>query len=162
VTALDASAKRLERLTQNLDRCGLQAEIVAADALEWEPDGQFDAILLDAPCTATGTCRRHPDVLHRISPRQIGEMAELQARLMARAAGWLAPGGVLVYAVCSLEPEEGEGQAAPAGLVADPIRQDELPAGLAPTVAGHLRTDPGMLRDSGGLDGFFISRWKRV
>jgi 16S rRNA (cytosine967-C5)-methyltransferase len=160
VTALDASERRLERLRQNLARTGLAAEIVAADALTWESERQFDAVLLDAPCTATGTCRRHPDVLHRISARQIAEMAELQARLLERAARWVRPGGRLVYAVCSLEREEGEAQAERVPLAPAPITADELPAGLARTPAGWLRTDPGMLAESGGLDGFFIARWQ--
>lgn len=160
VTALDISAKRLERVSQNLARTSLTAEIVAADALEWEPTDRFDAILLDAPCTATGTCRRHPDVLHRITGTQIRDMAELQARLIERAFGWLEPGGRLVYAVCSLEREEGEDQVADVALTLDPIRADELPASLAPTTEGWLRTDPGMLAEAGGLDGFFIARWR--
>ena len=116
VTAVDASDQRLDRLRENLRRTGLAAKIWIADALEWEPAEPFDAILLDAPCTATGTCRRHPDVLHRIGLRQIVEMAELQARLLERAQRWLAPGGRLVYAVCSLEREEGEEQAAKVDL----------------------------------------------
>ena len=160
VTSLDVSDRRLDHLRDNLRRTGLAAEIVVADALEWEPETRFDAILLDAPCTATGTCRRHPDVLHRIGERQIAEMAELQRRLIERATGWLAPGGTLVYSVCSLESEEGEGQGMPAGLVPVPIEADELPAGLKPSADGWLRTDPGMLPDAGGLDGFFIARWK--
>ena len=160
VTSLDVSDRRLDHLRDNLRRTGLAAEIVVADALEWVPETRFDAILLDAPCTATGTCRRHPDVLHRIGERQIAEMAELQRRLIERATGWLAPGGTLVYSVCSLESEEGEGQGMPAGLVPVPIEADELPAGLAPSADGWLRTDPGMLPDAGGLDGFFIARWK--
>ena len=160
VTSLDVSDRRLDHLRDNLGRTGLAAEIVVADALEWVPETRFDAILLDAPCTATGTCRRHPDVLHRIGERQIAEMAELQRRLIERATGWLAPGGMLVYSVCSLEREEGEGQGMPAGLVPVPIEADELPAGLAPSADGWLRTDPGMLPDAGGLDGFFIARWK--
>ena len=161
VTSLDKSAKRLDRLIENLERTGLAAEIVAADALTWEPGATWDAILLDAPCTATGTCRRHPDVLHRIGPSQIAEMAALQAALLARAAGWLAPGGTLVYATCSLEPEEGEAQAAKVALDPLPICVDELPAGLVPTPQGWLRTDPGMLPDAGGLDGFFAARFRR-
>jgi len=160
VTALDISAKRLTLLRQNLHRTGLAAEIVTANALEWEPDAPFDAILLDAPCTATGTARRHPDVIHRIRPRQIEDLAAVQAKLLARAAGWLAPGGQLVYAVCSLEREEGEGQTLFLPLAPDPILPAELPAGLEPTAQGWLRTDPGMLADAGGMDGFFIGRWK--
>ena len=161
VTSVDKSLKRLDRLVENLDRTGLSAEVVAADALAWEPGRTWDAILLDAPCTATGTARRHPDVVHRIGPRQIEEMAELQAALTERAAGWLAPGGTLVFATCSLEPEEGEMQAARVGLELHPIRPAELPAGLAPTREGWLRTDPGMLAEAGGLDGFFAARWRR-
>ena len=160
VTALDASARRLERVDQNLARTGLSAEVVEADALTWEPPALFDAVLLDAPCTATGTCRRHPDVLHRIGLRQIGEQAELQAALLERAVSWVKPGGTLVYAVCSLEPEEGEAQAATVALTPDPIRADELPAGIAPSADGYVRTDPGMLAEAGGLDGFFIARWR--
>lgn len=160
VTALDISAKRLERVSANLARCGLSADIVAADALVWEPVAPFDAVLLDAPCTATGTCRRHPDVLHRIGPAQIADMAELQQRLLQRAQSCLAPGGRLVYAVCSLEGEEGEGQAATVTLAPDPIRPEELPAGLQPTPEGWLRTDPGLLAKTGGMDGFFIARWR--
>jgi len=160
VASLDVSDRRLDYLRDNLRRTGLAAEIVVADALEWQPQAPFDAILLDAPCTATGTCRRHPDVLHRIGERQIAEMAELQRALIDRAASWLAPGGTLVYSVCSLEREEGEGQAPPPSLAPVPIDAGELPGGLAPT-DGYLRTDPGMLPDAGGLDGFFIARWRR-
>jgi 16S rRNA (cytosine967-C5)-methyltransferase len=163
VTALDMSKRRLELLKDNLRRTGLTASPVRADALTWEPKHRFDAILIDAPCTATGTCRRHPDVLHRIGKGQIPEMAELQRALVARAAGWLNPGGVLVYAVCSLEGEEGEAQAAwidaELGLDPKPIAAEELPPGLAPTAQGWLRTHPGMLAEVGGLDGFFVGRW---
>lgn len=161
VTALDLSKRRLDLLKDNLKRTGLKASPIRADALTWEPKHQFDAILLDAPCTATGTCRRHPDVLHRIGPRQIAEMAELQAALIERAASWLKPGGVLVYAVCSLEREEGEEQAARVALEPMPIRPDELPAALSPTPQGWLHTHPGMMAAEGGLDGFFIARWRK-
>ena len=161
VTAIDASGRRLERVEQNLKRTGLSAKIIVGDALHWQPGELFDAVLLDAPCSATGTCRRHPDVLHRIGPRQIAEQTDLQAALLERAVSWVKPGGTLVYAVCSLEPEEGEAQAAKVGLTLDPIRADELPAGLLPSADGYLRTDPGMLAAEGGLDGFFIARWTR-
>ena len=165
VTALDSSKRRLELLKDNLKRTGLKASPVRADALEWEPKHRFDAILIDAPCTATGTCRRHPDVLHRIGARQIPEMVELQRALAAKAAEWLNPGGVMVYAVCSLEAEEGEEQAAwinaELGLAPKPITPEELPASLAPTPEGWLRTHPGMLADQGGLDGFFVGRWRK-
>ncbi len=163
VTALDSSKRRLELLKDNLKRTGLKASPVRADALTWEPKHRYDAILIDAPCTATGTCRRHPDVLHRIGARQIPELVELQRALTAKAAEWLNPGGVLVYAVCSLEVEEGEQQAAwidaELGLTPAPITPEELPAGLTATPEGWLRTHPGMLADQGGLDGFFVARW---
>lgn len=160
VTALDVSKRRLELLRDNLKRTNLKAGIVRADALTWEPRHKFDAILLDAPCTATGTARRHPDVLHRIGPRQIAEMAELQAALLAKAQDWLKPGGTLVYAVCSLEDAEGPGQTAKVALAPMPVTPDETATDISPTAEGWLRTDPGMLRDAGGLDGFFIARWR--
>ncbi|GGD57801.1 RsmB/NOP family class I SAM-dependent RNA methyltransferase [Croceicoccus mobilis] len=165
VTALDISDRRLKLLKENLKRTGLKARSVTADALKWEPDQKFDAILLDAPCTATGTCRRHPDVLHRIFPAQIGELAELQRALIERAATWLKPNGQLVYAVCSLESEEGEEQALWATQSLDlelvPVKAEELPESVSPTAEGWLRTDPGMLADSGGMDGFFAARFTR-
>ncbi len=161
VTALDNSKRRLERLRDNLKRIGLEAEVVQADVLAWEPEAQFDAILLDAPCTATGTARRHPDVLHRIGPRQIEEMTALQEKMLARASGWLKPGGQLVYAVCSLEVEEGEEQADKVALTPVPVTGSELPEGLEPSAEGWVRTDPGMLADVGGLDGFFVGRWQK-
>jgi len=165
VTALDSSKRRLELLKDNLKRTGLKASPVRADALTWEPKHRFDAILIDAPCSATGTCRRHPDVLHRIGKGQIADMVELQRSLLAKAAEWLNPGGTLVYAVCSLEAEEGEEQAVWAnetlGLAAVPVTAEELPAGLVPTPEGWLRTHPGMLADKGGLDGFFVARWMK-
>lgn len=162
VTALDISKRRLDLLKDNLKRTGLKAGTIRADALAWEPKHQFDAILLDAPCTATGTARRHPDVLHRIGARQIAEMAELQAALLERAVGWLKPGGVLVYATCSLEAEEGEAQAGHVPLDLLPIRAEDLPEGITPTSEGWLRTDPAMLADAGGLDGFFVARWRQA
>ncbi len=161
VTALDINERRLERLRENLQRTGLEAEIVVADALAYTPGKAFDAILLDAPCTATGTCRRHPDVLHRIGEDELAETTTLQAALLRRAVGWLPEGGTLVYAVCSLEDEEGAGQAARVALEPVPIGAAELPAGLQPTPEGWLRTDPGMLAEHGGLDGFFVARWKK-
>lgn len=159
VTALDKSARRTERLAENLNRSGLSADVVVADALTWTPAAPFDAILLDAPCSATGTCRRHPDVLHRQAG--LGELTTLQATLLERAAGWLAPGGKLVYAVCSLEPQEGEQQAvAFTGLSPDPVTDAELPEGITAS-SSHFRTDPGMLADHGGIDGFFAARWSK-
>lgn len=163
VVAVDSSAKRLARLEENLDRTGLEAGIAQGDIRGWEPGAAADAVLLDAPCSATGIFRRHPDVLHRIEPRQVAEMAALQADLLARAAAWVKPGGTLVYATCSLEPAEGEEQVAAflsahPGWTIDPARTDELPPGIAPTEAGFIRTLPGTLADAGGLDGFFVAR----
>ena len=167
VTAVDVSESRLARLRKNLERTRLSAEVVAADLLAWQPSAPADAVLLDAPCSATGIFRRHPDVLHRVRPSLIAEMAALQARLLDRAAAWVKPGGVLVFATCSLEPEEGESQldrflASHAGFAIEPVRPDELPEGLAPRPDGSLRILPGALFAQGGLDGFFIARLRRA
>ena len=167
VTAVDISESRLARLRDNLDRTGLKAEVVAADLLEWAPAEPADAVLLDAPCSATGIFRRHPDVLHRVRPSLISEMAELQTRLFARAAPWVKPGGVLVFSTCSLEPKEGEAQlahflVAHPDFAIEPVRTEELPEGVAPRADGSLRLLPGALADVGGMDGFFIARLRRV
>jgi 16S rRNA (cytosine967-C5)-methyltransferase len=166
VTAVDVSESRLARLHENLERTGLGAEVIAADLLGWAPAAPADAVLLDAPCSATGIFRRHPDVLHRVRPSLIREMAELQGRLLARAADWVRPGGTLVFSTCSLEPEEGEAQlAAFLGARSDyailPVRPEELPDGVMPRADGSLRLLPGTLADAGGLDGFFIARLVR-
>ena len=163
VTAVDASKSRLARLRENLDRTHLQAKLVQADALQWTPAQQFDAILLDAPCSATGTFRRHPEVLYRARPQIISENTDLQFRLLANATQWLKPGGTLVYSVCSLEPQEGEKVidrflAAQSGLVpADPANLPEF----VPAHSGSVRILPGMLEREGGLDGFFMVRLVR-
>jgi len=165
VSAVDQSKKRLERLSENLARTGLSAEAVAADLRQWTPPEPVDAILLDAPCTATGIYRRHPDVLHRIGPRQIAELAELQAELLARAAGWLNPGGVIVYATCSLERAEGEEQierflaARNDFRIMPPEPGDSMAGIVAPQ--GWLRTLPESWMDEGGVDGFFVARMVR-
>ncbi|WP_344699309.1 RsmB/NOP family class I SAM-dependent RNA methyltransferase [Sphingomonas limnosediminicola] len=162
VTAVDASGSRLERLRQNLDRTHLNATLVEANALTWAPDRQFDAILLDAPCSATGTFRRHPEILYRARRDIIASSAELQSKLIARAAQWLKPGGALIYAVCSLEPEEGERQVeALPELSVDPPKPGELPDFASASPAGWVRILPGLLQDQGGLDGFFIARLVR-
>ena len=163
VVAVDSSAKRLERLRTNMERTGLSADVVQGDIRSWAPEGQADAVLLDAPCSATGIFRRHPDVLHRIEPRQIAEMSALQAELLARAAFWVKPGGTLIYATCSLEADEGEDQVSAfldhhAGWTIEPARADELPEAIAPDSNGFIRTLPGVLADAGGLDGFFVAR----
>ena len=166
VTALDASAARMARLRENLARTGLSAEAVVADALDWQPQRAFDAILLDAPCSATGTLRRHPDLPFAAAGRDLPGLAALQARLLDRALGWLAPGGRLVFCTCSLLPEEGEGQLAAAlarhpGLAADPV---DLP-GADPAWAasgGGLRIRPDHWADRGGIDGFFMVRLRHT
>jgi 16S rRNA (cytosine967-C5)-methyltransferase len=161
VTAVDASESRLGRLRDNLARTGLAAEIVAADVLDWHPPEPVDAILLDAPCSATGIFRRHPEVLHRLRPRTLADLAEGQKAMLERAAQWLKPGGTLVYSVCSLEPEEGEEVAAASNLAADPVRPGELPDAV-PLKGGFVRTLPGLWLDQGGCDGFFVARFSRT
>jgi 16S rRNA (cytosine967-C5)-methyltransferase len=164
VTAVDSSESRLARLRENLARTHLQSQLVVADALKWEPERTFDAILLDAPCSATGTFRRHPEVLFRAQPRTIAASAELQQELLARASSWLRPGGTLVYSVCSLEPQEGE-EIIEAFLAArDDFVLDhapELPRFIRPSARGYVRVLPGLLEPEGGLDGFFIARLVR-
>jgi 16S rRNA (cytosine967-C5)-methyltransferase len=165
VTALDRSAGRLRRVTAGLARTGLAAETLAADAAHWADARTFDAVLLDAPCSATGTFRRHPDVLWNARPGDIAALSDVQAGLLASAAGRVTPGGRLLYSVCSLEPEEGEAQiraflAARADFSLDPIQTGEggAPAeSLAPE--GWLRILPHHM--AGGLDGFFIARLRR-
>ncbi len=166
VTALDSSESRLARLSENLARTQLSADIITGDALVWKPAAPADAVLLDAPCSATGIFRRHPDVLHRVRPSIIAETAALQTRLLNRAAEWVKPGGRLVYATCSLEPAEGEAQldrflAARSDYAIEPATAAELPDGVAAHDRGYVRTLPGMLADAGGLDGFFIARLRR-
>ena len=167
VLSVDQSQRRSERLRENLERTGLSANVIRADLTTWQPDQPADAILLDAPCSATGIFRRHPDVIHRVEARQIAELAELQATLLDRVAGWLKPGGKLIYATCSLEPSEGEAQIA-ALLERRPdmrplaIDEAALPSGIQPASANTLRTLPGVLADAGGLDGFFIASLSRT
>ncbi|RYH09661.1 RsmB/NOP family class I SAM-dependent RNA methyltransferase [Tropicimonas sp. IMCC6043] len=164
VTALDVSETRLARLRENLDRTGLRAEVVAADALEWTPKASFDAILLDAPCSATGTIRRHPDLPFAKDPAGIKPLVALQSQLIDRSVEMLAPGGRLVFCTCSLLPEEGEAQYAAAlerhtGLAPDASALAALD-GLDPdwrAGPAALRTTPEMWPERGGLDGFFIA-----
>ena len=165
VTAVDLSDVRLKRVRENLARTKLEAKLVAGDALTFS-DAPYDAVLLDAPCSATGIFRRHPDVLHRVRPRAVASMAERQQAMLARAASLVKPGGRLVYSVCSLEPEEGERVAdaflaSHSGFAIDPIRPEELPAGLMPDAAGRVRVLPGAFADQGGADGFFVVRFRR-
>jgi 16S rRNA (cytosine967-C5)-methyltransferase len=147
-------------LKANLARLHLKAECVLADATTWRPAQPFPAILLDAPCSATGTIRRHPDLLHLRKPRDIQTLAKLQDTLLDAAAEMLAPGGRLIYAVCSLQPEEGaariDSACARLGLKRDPLTLPELPEAVTP--AGDIRTTPAMWPNRGGLDGFFVAR----
>jgi len=163
-TALDLSRSRLGRLMENMDRVGLKAKMVVANAAVWSPDEQADVVLLDAPCSATGIFRRHPEVLHRARPRVIKELAEQQGQLLAHAATMVKPGGRLVYAVCSLERSEGEDVAAAfaaPGFVVDPVTAADLPDGFGPTAEGWLRVAPGTLAEAGGADGFFVAQFRR-
>ncbi len=165
VTALDLSEARMRRLSENLRRTGLAAETVMADALAWTPDAPFDAVLLDAPCTATGTIRRHPDLPLRTDGSGLPELIALQGRLLDRAFGWLAPGGTLVFCTCSLLRDEGEAQAdaflaRTPGAALAPIMSDEA---IPPEFVadGRLRTRPDQWAEFGGVDGFFAARFVR-
>ncbi len=161
VTAVDISAPRLRRLRENLVRLNLEAEAIQANAAEWAPPEPFDAVLLDAPCSASGTIRRNPDIPHLKSEADIAALARVQTRLLAHALSLVKPGGQLVYATCSLEPEEGEAQieallAARDDAAPVPIGAVELgvpPEAIAP--GGMLRTLPF---HAGGMDGFFAAR----
>ncbi len=169
VIAVDRSEKRLLRLKENLARLQLSAEVVCRDALSYAPPAKVPFVLLDAPCTATGTIRRHPDVQRLKTPEDMARMVELQRKLLDHVAtALLAPGGTLVYAVCSLQPEEAELQIEsllqrhPA-LCRVPIQPTEVggeEAFVSP--AGDLRCLPSLWPDLGGIDGFFAARLKSV
>jgi 16S rRNA (cytosine967-C5)-methyltransferase len=166
VTALDLSPARLDRVAANLARTGLSARLVAEDALS-HAGGSYEAILLDAPCSATGTIRRHPELPHIRDGSGLAELTKLQAQMIDRAATLLAPGGRLVYCTCSLLPAEGEDQVRAAlgrhaGLRPDPDAL-RLP-GVAPDWIGELglRLRPDYWADRGGMDGFFVAALRRV
>ncbi|MXN65153.1 MFS transporter [Stappia sp. GBMRC 2046] len=172
VTAIDISASRLKRLERNLARLGLKAAIVATDLRYFTPDDPYDAILLDAPCSATGTIRRHPDVAWSKTPLDIEMLAAVQEDLLTRAFAWLKPGGLMVFCTCSLEPEEGEKRieaflAATPNARRIPVKPAEI-GGIegAITPDGDLRTLPSLLPmdppEHGGLDGFFASRIEKT
>ena len=165
VTALDISAPRMARVEANLARTGLTATLVTADALHWQPEAPFDAILLDAPCSATGTIRRHPDLPFVKDGSELPSLTVLQSALIDRALGWLKPGGRLVFSTCSLLPEEGEAQLA-AALSRHPGVTVDRPAlsGVDPawwTPEGALRLHPDYWADKGGMDGFLLARLRK-
>lgn len=171
VTALDASRNRLKRLNANLERLRLRATLVEGDAAIWQPEELFDAVLLDAPCSSTGTVRRHPDVPWTKSMADVEKLAGVQRRLLAAAVKLVKPGGQIVFSNCSLDPLEGEQLyaeflAASDAVISDPVRFDEFPAlGAFLDDRGCLRTTPADLTLStpalSGLDGFFAARMKR-
>jgi 16S rRNA (cytosine967-C5)-methyltransferase len=164
VTAVERDPARLRTLQANLARLRLPAELILADATSWRPEKKFSAILLDAPCSATGTIRRHPDLLHLRHPRDIATLTKLQDDLLDAAAAHLAPGGRLIYAVCSLQPEEGPARIEAAqtrlGLRRAPLSLPAFPEAI--TKSGDLRTHPAQWPHHGGLDGFFVARLVRA
>ncbi len=167
VTAVDRDKRRLARLFENLERLGLKARAVAADATAFSPDAPADAVLLDAPCTATGTIRRHPDIPWLKQPADVSALAARQKQLLRAALAMTSAGGTLVYAVCSLQPEEGPDQVAAVlaegGVRRIPITGSEVP-GLVEAITedGDLRTLPCHMEADGGIDGFYIARLERV
>jgi 16S rRNA (cytosine967-C5)-methyltransferase len=168
VTALDRSARRLTRLQENLDRLTLSAELVAADASAWQPPHLYDKVLLDAPCSATGTLRRHPDVAWTKQPEDIGKLAAAQDRLLTAAALMTRPRGTLVFCTCSLQPEEGSARIdrflrSDARFRREPIEAGEV-GGLSELLSaeGDMRSLPCHLAEIGGMDGFFAARLYRI
>ena len=165
VTALDLSAKRLMAVERQSGAHGSRLRNRDRRSPQWDADKQYDAVLLDAPCTATGTFRRHPDVLHRIGARQIAELVALQTEMLDRAAAWVKPGGWLVYATCSLEPEEGEAQAE-SFLHRDPefhYRRRRNVAARRRVIAARPCPHPSsLLADKGGLGRFFVAGFIRA
>jgi 16S rRNA (cytosine967-C5)-methyltransferase len=167
VTAVERDPARVERLVANLEKWGVHADVITADATTWKPPAPFDAVLLDAPCSATGTIRRHPDVAHLKRKRDVESLVRCQDNLLDAAASMLRTDGRLIYAVCSLQPEEGAPRIAEAVRKGhfrhDPFRPEELAAlPEALTKEGFLRTHPGLWPDLGGMDGFFAARLIRV
>jgi 16S rRNA (cytosine967-C5)-methyltransferase len=164
VTAIDRSTRRLDRLVANLRRLDLAVSAMAADALTWRPEHPVDAVLLDAPCTATGAIRRHPDVAHLKHPEDVARLALVQENLLRAAVDMLRPGGTLVYCTCSLEPEEGPLQIeallrSGAPVEHRPIAPDEIGAAAEwVTPQGDLRTLPCHLAEYDGVDGFYAAR----
>lgn len=171
IVALDVSAARLVKLKDNFKRLKLKAQTVTCDVMDYQPDTLFDAVLLDAPCSATGTARKHPDIFSLKSPAQVSVMATLQKKMFKRAVGFLKPGGTLIYCTCSLQVEEGE-------AILSTITKDELPLDILPVTPaetggvseiiradGTIRTLPYHMRQGdpvfSGMDGFFIARFQK-
>jgi 16S rRNA (cytosine967-C5)-methyltransferase len=151
VTALDISENRLKRLRENLERLQLSAEIIVADVMKWQPPHLYDAILLDAPCSATGTLRRHPEIALLRSPQDVARLVATQHKMLRHAWDWLKPEGILTYVTCSLQPEEGEWQI------------DSFLKEINAEIIGEpLRTLPSHLADKGGMDGFYAVCLKKV
>lgn len=172
VTAVDGSRTRLVRLEENMRRLGLAVDVVCAEVAQWSPGHTFDVVLLDAPCSATGTIRRHPDLMRQKQVQDIARLALLQAGLLAQAATHVRPGGLLLYSTCSLEPEEGAAQveaflSANPQFRREPLSADELgaepgwitPLGDLRTLPFHLSLQPATLS---GLDGFYVARLRRL
>ena len=167
VIAVDIAPTRLEIVRENLDRLRFSAELVAADARDWRPREPAPFVFLDAPCTATGTIRRHPDLPWLKSAADVEICAGLQTELLDAAAAMTAPGGILVYAVCALEREECEEQiedfVARNGLFRrEPVNAAEVLAPKFVTAEGDLRTLPSCWAEKGGMDGFFAARLRRI
>lgn len=170
VTAVDQSPARMQRLQENMQRLQLEIQAITADLLQWQPDEAYeayDAILLDAPCSATGTIRRHPELPWIRTEKELKRLVQIQQKLLHRVVKWLKPGGTLLYAVCSLQPEEGERQIAElvksgkvklASISAEEAA--DQPDWLLPD--GTVRTLPSHLAGQGGMDGFFIARMRRL
>ncbi|MCZ6885548.1 MAG: methyltransferase domain-containing protein [Alphaproteobacteria bacterium] len=168
VTAVDRSADRLAVVKENLERVALKATLIAADGRDFEPGITFDGVLLDAPCSATGTVRRHPDICHIKTADSAAGLIGLQDALLARAARLVAPGGILVYAVCSLDPSEGEDRIAALLAQQPEFRRLAIDAGALGgtddwiSAQGDLRTQPFHMSQIGGMDGFFAARLQRL
>ncbi len=167
VTALDRSGPRLDRLRENMKRLSLDVETVVADACTWKPGDLFDAVLLDAPCSATGTIRRHPDVVFGKSMEDVRSLARLQTELLRAAVRLIRPGGTILFCTCSLQPEEGPAQVSAllndcADMAVSPIAADEVP-GLPQSVSddGTVRILPSYWSEHGGIDGFYMARLRK-
>jgi 16S rRNA (cytosine967-C5)-methyltransferase len=164
VTAIDRSARRLDRLVANLRRLSLPARAIAADALAWRPEHPVDGVLLDAPCTATGAIRRHPDVLHLKQPEDVARLSAVQENLLRAAVEMLRPGGTLVYCTCSLEQQEGPRRIASLLQGCDAVERKPLDPAEIPVPAnwitddGDLRTLPCHFGEYDGVDGFYAAR----